>query len=316
MKKLIGFVSLMVLLAACTAEPPANNSGMANANKAAETKTAAAPSEADIMAKEKGAWDAFKKKDAAAFEKMLTTDYIEVLDSGVKDRATSIAGMKDFELSDLTFADWKMLPIDKDAVIITYSVNVKGTFKGEAVPPGPYREASVYVNRNGEWLAAYFQETLAATAPSTMAPPPPTPAPKTSASPAASMKPAETTSDVIANEKLVWDLFKAKNFDAFAGLLAPEFVETEADGVYDKAGSVKGVQMMNAGQFELSDWKAMKFDDDASLVTYTVTSKGAKPMKDYHSSIWANRNGKWVALYHQGTPAQAATGAKPEAKKM
>lgn len=313
MKKLIGFVSLMVLLAACTAEPTANKPATTNANAPAETRTTAAPSEADIIAKEKNAWDVFKKKDADAFGKLVTADYIEVLDSGVVDRAAALAGMKDFDITDITYADWKMLPIDKDALIITYTVNVKGTYKGEAVPPGPYREASVYVNRNGEWRSAYFQETLSAKMPEMTSPPPPSP--KTAASPATA-KPAETTSDVMANEKLVWDLFKAKNYDGFASLLAPEFIETEAEGAYDKAGSVKGVQMMDATQFELSDWKTVKFDDDASLVTYTVTAKGAKPEKAYHSSIWANRNGKWLALYHQGTPAAAATGAaKPEAKK-
>jgi hypothetical protein len=223
--------------------------------------------------------------------------------------------MKDFEISDITFADWKMLPIDNDAVIITYTATIKGTQKGEAVPLGPYREASVWVNRNGEWQAAYFQETLAAKPPATTAPPPPTPAPKTGASPAAAASPAATGADAIANEKIVWDLFKARNYDAFANLLAPEFMELAADGVYDKAGTVKGVQAMNAADFELSDWKTVKFDNDASLVTYTVTMKGPKPMKDYHSSIWVNRNGKWLGLFHQGTPAAAATGAKPEATK-
>ena len=311
MKKLIGFVSFMVLLAACTAEPTANKNTTSNANKPAETKTATAPTEADIIAKEKAGWDAFRKKDAAAFEKMMTPDYVEVTDGGVMDRAATLAGMKDFDITDVTYADWKMVTIDKDAVIITYTTNLKGTYKGEAVPPGAYRDAAAYVNRNGEWLAAYFQETASAKPPANMPPPP---SPKTAASPATSAKPAETGSDVIANEKIVWDLFKAKNWDGFASLLAPEFMEVEADGAYDKAGSVKGVQMMDATQFELSNWKAVKFDDDASLVTYTVTSKGAKPMKDYHSTIWVNRNGKWLGLYHQGTPAQAATAAKPETK--
>jgi hypothetical protein len=45
--------------------------------------------------------------------------------------------------------------------------------------------------------------------------------------------------------------------------------------------------------------------------------KGPKPMKEYHSTIWVNRSGKWLGFFHQGTPAAAATGpAKPEAKKM
>src|SRR4029077_12604650 len=134
---------------------------------------------------------------------------------GVHDKAASIDGVKDLELSDATFADWKMMTIDKDAVIVTYSATVKATYKGQAIPPGPYREASAYVNRNGEWLAIYYQETLAR--PPMAQPSPAKQSPK-AASPAAT--PAEPGPDAITDEKLVWDAFKARNYDAFASYLA------------------------------------------------------------------------------------------------
>jgi hypothetical protein len=285
---------------------------MANANKTPETKAVAPPSEADMIAKEKGAWDAFKRKDADAFKKALVPDYVEIHDSGVKDAAAVVADMKDVELSDVTFADWKMTTVDKDLVILTYTTTQKGTYKGQPIPEGPYRNGSAWSNRNGEWMAVYFQETLA----SKEMPPPP-PSSKPAASPATSpAKPAETTDDVIANEKMVWDLFKAKNFDAFQTLLAPEFMEIEPTGVYDRAGTVKGVSEMDASQFELADWKAFKIDADAGLVTYTVTMKGPKPAKDYHATIWAKRDGKWLAFHHQGTPASASMpNASPSVEK-
>ena len=172
------------------------------------------------------------------------------------------------------------------------------------------------MNRNGEWLALYYQETMSKKMEQTSPPPP---AKKESSSPAtAPAKPPETGADPIANEKIVWDLFRAKNWDGFASLLAPEFMEIEPDGVYDKTGSVKGLQEMpmDMSGIEQSDWKALPFDDDAKLVTYTVTMKGPKPEKDYHSTIWVKRGGKWLGLYHQGTHAMAAAPAKPDDKKM
>src|SRR5437868_5610082 len=243
MKKILALVSLLVLAAACATQPSGNKDMPANANNAnkpAETKSTGPASEADIIAKEKAAWDAFRKKDADALGKMMASDYIEVVDTGVQDKASSIAGMKDFEISDVTFAEWKMLPVDKDATIITYTVTVKGTYKGQAVPEGPYREASAYVNRNGEWLGIYYQETLSR-------PPMPMPTPKegTKAAATPGAKPGETGPDAAANEKLVWDALKAKNYDAFGSYLANDSMEIEADGVYDKAGSVKGVQGMD-----------------------------------------------------------------------
>jgi hypothetical protein len=303
MKKTLALVSLLVLAAACAPAPSSNNTtanANSNANKSTE-KTTAAPSEADIIAKEKAAWDAFRKKDADAFAKLIAADYIEITDTGVMDRATTIAGMKDFDITEATFADWKMLTVNKNAVIITYTANLKGTFKGKDVPPGPYREASAYVNRNGEWVAVYYQETKTMTGP-----PPPTPKEAAKEAPKAanpSGTPGQTSSDVTANEKLVWDAFKARNYDAFASYLADNFIEVESDGVYDKAGSVKGVRGFDASKAELTNWKTIKFDDDASLVTYVAKIPGFPTT--YHSSIWVNKNGKWVGLFHMGTSEEA-----------
>src|SRR5262245_47000579 len=157
MKKLLVLVCFSVLALACT---PMNNENTANANKAPETKSSAMPTVDDISAKEKAAWDGFKKKDEAAFKKYLLPDYFGVTAAGVEDTAQSLTGMKDTELSDVTLGDWKLTTIDKDAVLLTYTATVKATYKGKPIPNGPYYEASAYVNRNGEWLNIYYQETL------------------------------------------------------------------------------------------------------------------------------------------------------------
>jgi len=306
MKRFLALVSFLVFAAACTNQPMDNKNMTSNANTGKETKSAgAAPSLADLQAKETAGWEAVKKKDWDAFGKLLASDYIEALDDGVHDKTTTLQMIKDLDLTDYTLSDWKLLPIDKDAAIVTYTATEKGTFKGQSFPSGPYREAAAYVNRNGEWLAVYYQETLS------RPPMPPPPAAKESpkaASPAAA--PGVPGPDAIADEKLVWDAFKSRNYDAFASYLTSDFMEIEADGVYDKAGSVKGVQGLDASKAALSDWKTVKFDDDASLVTYTFKMPGMKPDTEYHSSIWVNRDGKWQGLFHMGTPAMA-----PEEKK-
>ena len=165
------------------------------------------------------------------------------------------------------------------------------------------------MNRDGKWQGFFYQQTLAKTSPP---PPPPTASPtkpeKATASPAA--KPGETGPDPIANEKLVWDAIKSKNYDAFGAYLAPDSIELEADGVYDKAGSVKNVSMFDASKFQLSEWKGVKMNADAALVTYLMTPPAAPNMgPERHTTIWANRGGKWLAVLHIGTPV-----AKPAAK--
>jgi hypothetical protein len=309
MKKILALVSFLLVAAACTNQPTTNTNMASNTNTNTAPMKSAAPSEADITAKEKATWDALKKKDYDAFGNMLAPEYVEVTDEKVLDKAGIVADVKDLNLTDATFSDWKMVPIDNDAAIITYAVTIKASQKGADVPPGPYRAAAVWVNRDGKWLAFYYQQTPVK--PAAAMPPmaKPTPAEKAAATPATTA--GSTGPDPIADEKLVWDAIKSKNNDAFGALLAPDSIELESDGVYDKAGSVKGVSMMDGSKFELSDWKAVKIDNDAAFVTYLVTPPAGPNMStERHSTVWANRGGKWLALLHVGTPAAKATDEK------
>ena len=67
---LVSFLSLLIFAAACTTEPTINTGTNSNANMSM-SKTAA-PSESDIIAKEKATWDAVKKKDFDAFGKEIS----------------------------------------------------------------------------------------------------------------------------------------------------------------------------------------------------------------------------------------------------
>jgi hypothetical protein len=313
MKKILVLVSLLIVAAACSAPPtnqPAADTNR-NANVPADT-SAAAITEADATAKERAIWDTIKQKDYAGFEAMLADDQLEVLPNGVHGKAESVAGVKEFEPSEVNYSDWKFLPIDKDGFLVAYTVAVKGKNQGKDFPLESTRCSSAWVRRNGKWLAVFHQE-------SPLKPPPPPPPPaKAAPSPAtAKAEPPAPGSDPIANEKIVWDLFKSKNYDAFAALLAPEFLEVAPDGYYDKAGSVKVVSMFDASKAVLSDFKTLNLDANSALVTYMVKDPDFAPKGERHSTLWVNRGGKWMGLFHQaGTPVEpppAAAAAKPGA---
>jgi len=315
MKRILALVSVLMTAAACTA-PTENANQPTNTNTAAVTRTTAVPlTEADAIAKEKAAWDAIKNKDYDAFANMLADDQILVVADGVHDKAGSVDGVKSFDLTDVTFSDWKFVSVDKDAAVITYTATSKGKMNGKDLPPDTSRHSSAWVNRNGKWVSIYHQESVV------KKPPPPPPAnakPKTATSPAtAPATPAAivTSADAEANEKAIWGALKMRNLDGFASALAPESIEVEPDGVFDKAGSMKMLNEIDLSKATVSDFKTIKFDDDASLVTYMVKVPGGAPNGEQHSTVWVHRNGKWLALFHQGTivvPAPAAA-AKPSA---
>lgn len=317
MKKILLVVSALIVAAACAA-PPTNQPAPANAN-VASAPAVAAMTEADAIAKEKAIWETIKNKDYDAFGNMLADDQLEVAGE-VYDKTGSIAAVKEFEPSEVVFSDWKFLSVDKDAFVVIYTVNSKGKYKGKEYPPQTVRASSAWVNRDGKWLAKYHQECPVKTAmpPAGNASKANTnSAAKTGASPAASHEMAATGPDAIANEKMVWDMFKSKNYDSFATLLASDFLEVEPDKVYDKAASVKAVSEFDTSKAVLSDWKTVNLDDDAVLVTYVAKFPGVPPDGERHSTIWANRNGKWLALFHHGgTPVMkpsATTATKASA---
>lgn len=283
-----------------------NTNANTNTAKAVEPLT-----DAEATAKEKGAWEAIQKRDFDAFADMLASDAVEVSPSAVNDKAATIAGIKDFEPTEVDFSDWKVLRLDNDAFVVTYNVKVKAKYQGKESPEESAHATSAWVNRDGKWVSVYHQESPIKPA---MAPPPP---PKAGASPTASPAAAPVAAtagpDVIANEKMIWDLFKSKNYDAFASFLAEDFIEVEPEGIFDKAATIKSVQF-DASKAELSDWQTVKLDDDASLVVYLMKMppmKGMSPEGERHATIWTRTNGKWLGRFHQGTPAVKATTPAP-----
>lgn len=311
MKKSYALVLLLVLAAACAA-PPTNREATSTNSAATAPPTALVISEADVIAKERAIWDAIKNKDYDTFANMLAENQVEVLPDAVRDKAASVAGVKEFEPSEVSFSDWKYLPIDKDAVLLVYRVNVKGKFKGKELAPQNVRASSAWVNRNGKWLAAYHQECEVSTTPP---PPVATSSPaKTSATPASTPTPLPAPADPLASEKAIWEMLKSKNYDGFASFLAPESIEVEPNGVFDKAGSVAEVRRVDLSKAQLSDFKSVPFDADAELVTYQVKLPGSMPA-ERHSTIWAKRNGKWLAVFHHGTPISAGPAAATPSPK-
>jgi hypothetical protein len=311
MKKLFLLVSALTLATACAApETPAPS---ANAN-VSSSPAAVAMTEAAAIANEKAIWDAIKAKDYVAFGNMLAPDQIEVTGEAVNDRAQTIATVKDFEPTEVNYSDWKFLSIDKDAYLVIYTVDVKAKYKGKELPAQSARSSSAWVNQGGKWLAVYHQESPvkpAAPAPATAKK---TPAATAAASPVAPAPVPATGSDPSANEKIVWDLFKAKNYDGFASLLDPAFIEVESDNVYDKAGAVAGVQGFDASKAVLSDWKSITLNSKTALTTYVAKVAGMPGDGERHATIWVERNGKWVGLFHQGsTPVAKPSAAAPAA---
>jgi hypothetical protein len=302
MRRLLISALGLVALGACTAAPPpAANTTTSNANLA-KPSTSAAFSNADIENQEKQIWDTLKGKKHDEFASMLADDYIEVYPGGVNRKQDTVEQVKKFEPTDIQFSDWKVTKLGPDAALVTYTVNTKGKFDGKELPPNPVRGSSVWVRRDGKWLGIFHQETEVSKAQ------PPATA-KAAASPSAAgstAKPAPaTSSDAVANEKAVWAALKEKNYDGFAAVLADDSIDVEASAVFDKNGIIQAVRSGDFSETTADNYRALDVGPEAKLVTYTSNFKvNGRPAQAQESTIWVNRGGKWLAVFHQATEAQ------------
>ncbi|HEX8847720.1 MAG TPA: nuclear transport factor 2 family protein [Pyrinomonadaceae bacterium] len=315
MKRIILFAALLVAVSACSTTPEANNANTTttpanantNANASPTPKAEATVKDSDITAKEQEIWDKIKAGDMEGFGGMLAEDFVFVGGEGISDKAGTVNGIKEFKPTEATFSDWKVVMLDKDSAVVTYTVNAKGTSGGKPIPPTPIRGSSVWVNRGGKWVGVYHQETEAKE---------PTPAPpasgKEAAKPAAGAEakpePITPEADHVAREKQVWDAIKKKNYEGFASFLAEDAIEVWDGGVNDKAASIEGVKKVDLSRAVLSDFKTVKLTDNAVLVIYMV--KGPTPpfskLGERDATIWATRGGKWLAVFHQGSSVKPA----------
>ena len=284
----------------------ANTNANANVSTAAATPTpAAGPTQADIEAREHQVWDAFKAKNWYAASSLLADDFVVVGSDGAHNKTETLEELKKYDLTDYTFSDLRLVKVDADLAVLTYTATEKSTFDGKPSSGKPSHCSSAWASRGGKWLAVYHQESEAVEVP------PASPTPAASASPAAShatsatpaASPASIASATDA-EKAVWDAIRAKNSEAFSGYLLPDAYEVEPEGVYDKAASAKAITMFDASKWTLSDFKETKLDADATLLTYKATGPDhGKTISMYHSTIWTNRGGQWRAAFHQGSLA-------------
>lgn len=320
MKRIILLAALLLAASACTTTTPTTNNTNtspantnANANTTATPKAEATVTDSDITAQEKQIWDKIKNKDADGFAGMLADDFIYIAGDGIYDKAGTVEGIKNLDVTDLTLADWKVVMLDKDAAAVTYTVTMKGTNSGQPMPDSTMRASSAWVKRGDKWVGVYHQECERKDAPPSKETGS-TPAAKATTTPEA--KPAESPSDdPIAREKQVWETLKKKDYDAFASFLAEDQIEVEEAGVYNKAESVKGVGMADLSKAMPSDFKTANLNSNSTLVTYLVKGPPALfgPLGERDSTIWVNRGGKWLAAFHHGT--KVTPPAKPPARK-
>jgi uncharacterized protein (TIGR02246 family) len=114
-----------------------------------------------ILSMERRAWEAVKARDARAFTDLFAADGLMADSMGFSTRDGFLQTLPDLMIDQYMLNDVKVMMIDKNAALITYKADVKGSFKGKAFPANPMFVSSIWAKRDGKWMAVYHQETIA-----------------------------------------------------------------------------------------------------------------------------------------------------------
>jgi hypothetical protein len=117
------------------------------------------------------------------------------------------------------------------------------------------------------------------------------------------MSPAEAGALRLLEEELL-DPDVRKSSERVDRLLADDFMEIGSSGtVHDKRGIIEALQREAEGpalRATLSDFAARWLAPGVALVTYRTRRAEQSRLR---SSIWKQTQGRWLMVFHQGTPA-------------
>lgn len=123
---------------------------------------------------------------------------------------------------------------------------------------------------------------------------------------------------LIANEHKLNDAVVKHDATTFNSLVTSDAMSADMGGFMKVSDFVKSMDQAKIQTYQIVNPKVVWIDDKSAVVVYTWKGKGTwmnepVPETTYVSSVWAERGGKWVVVYHQETgaaPAPPASGKK------
>jgi len=152
-------VSLVLSIASVALAAPAK------APASAAPATSKSDLTAVLEAHEHNIWAALKKKDVDAMAALVEPGAWAVDPGGIRSVDDFMKEMADYEVRSYEMHNVQSKMLTKDVYVLTFQTTVDASFKGQAMPAGPWYCSTVYTKRTNGWVPVFHQETLGAPAP-------------------------------------------------------------------------------------------------------------------------------------------------------
>jgi len=104
-------------------------------------------------------WRDVKAQHWSDVESHLAPMFVSLYAGGTRDRAGTIDYLKSLTLADYTLGDFNTTSNGAD-MVVTYTAQVTGTYKGQPLPSEPIRMMTVWQQVTKNWVAIAHSETL------------------------------------------------------------------------------------------------------------------------------------------------------------
>ncbi len=115
---------------------------------------------------------------------------------------------------------------------------------------------------------------------------------------------AATEKALLANENKINDAVAKHDLKTFNDLVASDAVSADMGGFMKVSDFTQTMDQMKVANWHVMNPQVLWVNDKTAVVAYTWMGKGTYqnqplPETTYASTVWTERNGKWVAVFHQ-----------------
>lgn len=298
-----------LVFTACAGNALANDAIVADA---AEKTAPAGPTKVALITLQKGAYEAWKTKDAKFWDSFLSDKFVGWGSFGKLDKASATKEYTgaDCEIKSYALSEEQMSPLGKDAALITYEATVSGTCGGQKVPRNSWA-AEVYVRDGEKWKAAFHAEAAVVdpkAAPAKSADHEEAPKEHT-AKP--TVRDARTDA-LVAVERAVWEAWKSHDAGTLEDLTARDisfinifgtYLATKAEALKNWSGS--GCDVKRVG---VADAAVTMLSPTVGILTFKATADGTcygqKVGPVWGTSVYVKDGDAWKWTFGINLPAR------------
>ncbi len=125
-------------------------------------------------------------------------------------------------------------------------------------------------------------------------------------------KGGDIQSKLEASERKAWESFKAKDAEGFKSLIATGSWSVDMGGLMAMDSIATAMNAYTLSDYTLDEFKVLRPSKDTAILVYKANATGTYngqpvPAGPYYcSTVYANRGGKWLGIFHQETLVQQA----------